>query len=144
MDGDIFSNIFECFPLMAGTLLPYVSSPEITQLISWKVCQLTGPWSAKWRQFSKKSLMVQKSWALLGSLSHYLQGFIHPKWFCNRISSINSMLPRKPAPAWIIPPRIGSGEEMGCMSYFKTQLKRMLIKTGRFHQFFQAEKKLKK
>ena len=36
-------------------------------------------------------LMVQKSCtSLIGSLSHYLQGFIHPRW-C-RISSINSML----------------------------------------------------
>ena len=28
---------------------------------------------------------------LIGSFSHYLQGFIHPRW-C-RISSINSMMP---------------------------------------------------
>ena len=35
-------------------------------------------------------LMVQKSYTSVevGSVSHYLQGFIHPKW-C-RISSINS------------------------------------------------------
>ena len=28
---------------------------------------------------------------LIGSLSHYLQGFIHPRWLVSRISSINGI-----------------------------------------------------
>ena len=35
-------------------------------------------------------LMEEILYQLMGSLSHYSQGFIHPRWF--RISSINSML----------------------------------------------------
>ena len=35
----------------------------------------------------------------VGSLSHYLQGFLHPRWFSRRISSISSLSPLA-APCW--------------------------------------------
>ena len=41
------------------------------------------------RLYNPLLLMAQILHQLIGSLSHYLQGFIHPRW-C-RISSINSM-----------------------------------------------------
>ena len=62
----------------------------LCQLIFWKRmrwwCPLRGfykPWTTL-----KLLLMAEIRHQLIGSLSHYLQGFIHPRW-C-RISSINS------------------------------------------------------
>ena len=33
---------------------------------------------------------IRRSPVEVGSSSHYLQGFIHPRWFSRRISAINS------------------------------------------------------